>query len=155
MPVNHPAQGRGLFATGLESPRDLKEAPCRSLSICCWGLLCFVFTEAAETGGLQAHRGTEQTKPAKPVPKPRPTSPSALKQNTGTRKMTWERNVSPTQPSRQTPLKQQTHKHPHHPRLVITMHFLLSEVGDYQLDLALKANHEKTIPQLSIIINAA
>lgn len=35
------------------------------------------------------------------TPKPRLTSPSALQQNIGTRKMTRERNISCTQPSRQ------------------------------------------------------
>ena len=46
-------------------------------------------------------RGRTQLGPATPAPKPRPTSPSALQPNAGTRKMTRERNVSCAQPSRQ------------------------------------------------------
>jgi hypothetical protein len=45
--------------------------------------------------------GRTQPRPATPAPKPRPTSPSAFQQNTRTRKMTRERNISCTQPSRQ------------------------------------------------------
>ena len=46
-------------------------------------------------------RGRTKPRPATPAPKPRLTSPSALQQNIGTRKMTRERNISCTQPSRQ------------------------------------------------------
>ena len=46
-------------------------------------------------------RGRTKPRPATPAPKPRLTSPSAFQQNTGTRKMTRERNISCTQPSRQ------------------------------------------------------
>ena len=46
-------------------------------------------------------RGRTEPRPATPAPKPRLTSPSAFQQNTGTRKMTRERNISCTQPSQQ------------------------------------------------------
>ena len=46
-------------------------------------------------------RGRTKPRPATPAPKPRPTLPSAFQQNMGTRKMTPERNISFTQPSRQ------------------------------------------------------
>ena len=46
-------------------------------------------------------RGRTQPRPATPAPKPRLTSPPAFEQNIGTRKMTRERNISCTQPSRQ------------------------------------------------------
>ena len=46
-------------------------------------------------------RGRTKPRPATPAPKPGLTSPSAFQQNIGTRKMTRERNVSCTQPSRQ------------------------------------------------------
>ena len=46
-------------------------------------------------------RGRTKPRPATPAPKPGLTSPSAFQQNTGTRKMTRERNVPCTQPSRQ------------------------------------------------------
>ena len=46
-------------------------------------------------------RRKTQPRPATPAPKPGLTSPSAFQQNIGTRKMTQERNVPYTQPSRQ------------------------------------------------------
>ena len=46
-------------------------------------------------------RGRTQPRPVTPAPKPGLGSPSAFQLNTGTRKMTRERNISCTQPSRQ------------------------------------------------------
>ena len=53
---------------------------------------------AAPSPGPQ---GRTKPRPATPAPKPGLKSPSAFQQNIGTRKMTRERNISRTQPSRQ------------------------------------------------------
>jgi len=59
--------------------------------------------------------GKNETEAGHAAPKPRLTSPSAFQQNIGTRKMTRERNVSCTQPSRQPNARGATDMYAHAP----------------------------------------
>ena len=83
------AHGANSHAPRLQPPSS---TPLRS-----GGLPLWATTPSPEPGP----RGRTKPRPATPAPKPGLTSPSAFQQNTGTRKMTRERDVSCTQPSRQ------------------------------------------------------
>ena len=85
------AHGANSHAPRLQPPSS---APLKSGGLPSWAT---VLSPESEPGP----RGRTQPRPTTPAPKPGLTSPSAFQQNTGTRKMTRERNVSCTQPNRQ------------------------------------------------------